>query len=92
MNPAELSHLLLDAVWLALRLLVPFMLLAGFAAAGAGALCRALGLVDATVSRVIKTLCVMGALVPGVAWIGAHSQDFSRTAWTAMAEVDGARR
>lgn len=89
MSPADLTQLLLDGLWLGLRLLLPFVLLAGVAAAVASALCRALGLVDATVSRVIKTLCVVGALVPGVVWIGQHSESFTRATWSAMAEVDG---
>jgi type III secretory pathway component EscS len=89
MTPADVTEVVLDGLWLSLQLLLPFMVLAAGAAAGAGALCRLLGLVDPTLSRVLKGLCVMAALVPGVAWIGKHSEDFASSTWAAMAEVDG---
>jgi type III secretory pathway component EscS len=86
---AELTGAPLEGLWLALRLVLPLIVVGALGALVAGALSSLLGIADGLAARAVKSLVVIGALALAINWMGATSRDFALGIWTSMASVDG---
>ena len=89
MNLGDLSNVPLEGLWLALRLVLPLIVVGALGALLAGALTSVLGIVDGVASRAMKTLVIIAALALAGSWMGETTREFTAGLWSSMARVDG---